>query len=221
MAESADLMDAGAGDFLDALKQNEDIWSGYLLARIGINLNYFLFPGLILHELAHYLFAIISGSHVVEVVFWSPTGGHVLHTRVRGSSSVLISFAPLFVNNFMALIFLQDGFNVLRTAGIGLGESLWGLGLLWLGFSFAVYSFPSAPDLRVSMAALKRSFDLRWEGGILTKLVSIIVYPLLFLFHGLLVLVIIPFSTNRSLRLVWAVALAAFFLIAVGPEQLI
>lgn len=209
-------------ELVGADSMHEDFFDGYVLARLGINFHYFLFPGLVMHELAHYVVALLAGARVVETVLWSPRGGHVLHTRVRGSSSVIIALAPLIIGNILAIIFLQDGFNVLRTPGIDFGATLWGLALVWLGFSFAVYSFPSRPDLRVSKAALGRSFKMKLLGeSLLAKIASLVVYPLLFVFHAFLVFLIIPFSTNRTLRLAWGVALAAFFLSGAAGEILV
>src|SRR3989338_6704459 len=49
---------------------DEDIFENYSLAKLGINLNYWLFTGLIMHEFAHYLGCILAGSRVHEVVWW-------------------------------------------------------------------------------------------------------------------------------------------------------
>ncbi len=199
----------------------EDVFEGYFLQRLpGFNIHYWLFPGLIMHELSHYLVAVLSGSRVAEVVFWSPRGGHVMHTRVRGSSSALIAIAPLLINNLLALWLLQDGFNALRTAGLGATEWLWGAVAVWVGFSFAIYSFPSKPDLRISRMALQRSFWGKLEGGLLTRLAALLLYPFLFVAQGVFILFVIPFSTNRTLRLLWGIALVAFFLSGVPGQQL-
>ncbi len=221
MAQYDDAED-GSG-LVGADSVHEDFFEGYLLARLfGINFHYFLFPGLVMHELAHYFVALLAGARVAEVVLWSPRGGHVLHTRVRGSSSVIIALAPLAIGNILAVVFLQDGFNVVRTQGLDFNTALWGFALIWLGFSFAVYSFPSKPDLRVSKAALARSFNTKLFGGnMLARISSLFVYPVLFVLHALLVLLIIPFSTNRTLRLLWGVALSAFLLSGAPGETFV
>jgi hypothetical protein len=199
---------------------HEDVFEGYALMRLGFNMHYWFFPGLIMHELSHYLVAKLSGAWVAEVVFWSPRGGHVMHQRVRGSSSVLISIAPLLINNLLALWLLQDGFNVIRTSGIGVTEWLWGAVAVWVGFAFAIYSFPSKPDLRVSRMALNRSYWGKLEGGFLARLLALLLYPFLFVMHALFVLFVVPFSTNRTLRLLWGIALVVFFLSVVPGQQL-
>ena len=199
---------------------HEDVFEGYALQRLGFNIHYWFFPGLVMHELSHYLVAVLSGARVAEVVFWSPRGGHVMHTRVRGSSSVLIATAPLIINNLLALVLLQDGLNALFTASAGATEWLWGAVAVWVGFSFAIYSFPSKPDLRISRLGLNRSYWGKLEGGLLTRLAALLLYPLLFIAHAIFVLFVVPFSTNRTLRLLWGVAMVAFFLSGVPGQQL-
>lgn len=58
---------------------------------------FFVAPGVILHELAHAFMAVVMGAQVIEINFWKPTGGHVIHTapRVHLLGPVLIAFAPM------------------------------------------------------------------------------------------------------------------------------
>lgn len=56
-----------------------------------------MFPGVVLHELAHFVTAIVTGTPVQEVKFFSSSGGHVIHQkpRVPVFGQLVISFAPL------------------------------------------------------------------------------------------------------------------------------
>lgn len=61
----------------------------YLLYRI------ILFPGILLHEMSHLLACWITNTPVVELNFWSETGGHVVHHKPKNPLiQPLISLAP-------------------------------------------------------------------------------------------------------------------------------
>ncbi|MEK6923758.1 MAG: hypothetical protein AABW54_00785 [Candidatus Micrarchaeota archaeon] len=183
----------------DALegRENEDVFEGYFLSRaLNVNFNYLFFPGLVMHELAHYAACVIAGSRVFETVLWSPRGGHVVHTRVRASSSVLISLFPFFLNNFLAVLLLQDA--AAQDAAVGFA-------FLWLAFSFAIYSIPSVPDLKNSVDAVKRSYTKRRGFG----LAATLFYIPLFAIHYILLLPLLFFSRHRTLRIVWFLMLYA------------
>jgi hypothetical protein len=186
---------------LELDKGDEDVFEGYFLSKAGINLNYLLFPGLIAHEFAHYLACKLAGIRVYEVVFWSSKGGHVVHNRAKGANAVLISLAPFFLNNILAILAFASAFGLWAS-----NQGLWAAVLFWLGFSFGVYAVPSAHDLRMSLAALHRSFRKTWySGSLASKLVGIVVYPVWFVLQYTLVLAIMPISKVRTLRIGWAI----------------
>ncbi|OIO25443.1 hypothetical protein AUJ14_04220 [Candidatus Micrarchaeota archaeon CG1_02_55_22] len=174
---------------------DEDIFAGYVPAKaLRVNFNYLFFPGLILHELAHYLACIVLGSKVYGVTFWSPKGGVVVHHRVRPSSAVLISLAPFFLNNLLAFYFI--------TAAID-GYGVWALISWWLAFSLAIYSLPSMHDLRMSMNSLDRSLHLRRKQGVLGLLAALVWYPVAFVLYYLFLTPLLVFARNRTLRIAW------------------
>jgi len=175
---------------------DEDIFAGYAPARaLRVNFNYLFFPGLIIHELAHYLACVLLGSRVYSVTFWSPKGGVVVHQRVRPSSSVLISLAPFFLNNLLAFYFI--------TAAVD-GYGFWALSAWWLAFSLTIYSLPSMHDLHMSMASLDRSLHLRRkQGGIIGWLTALLWYPVAFVLYYLFLTPLLVFARNRTLRIAW------------------
>lgn len=65
-----------------------------------------LFPGVVLHELAHALGCIITGTPIHTVSFWTETGGHVIHTKPKWHllTQPIISLAPFFVGVVCILI---------------------------------------------------------------------------------------------------------------------
>ncbi|MBI3587853.1 hypothetical protein HY995_06060 [Candidatus Micrarchaeota archaeon] len=196
---------------------DEDLFENYALSRVGINLNYWLFPGLVMHEFSHYILCILAGCRVHEVVWWSRRGGHVMHTRVRGSASVLISLAPLIVNNILAVIFITDGLSKLGAQNYFFDTFL-GVFLLWLGFSLAVYAFPSRHDLKMSRKAIDLSLAKRKGAPGIQGLWAALAYPFVYLLHFILMFVIAPFSTIKTLRLVWGLLL--IYIISSAPNLL-
>ncbi len=198
LPEHAPSNEVDAGD--------EDVFAGYILQRAGINFNYLFFPGLIVHEFAHYIACVLAGVPVYGVVWWSPRGGHVIHRRARGTNAVIISLAPFLINNILAIIFLFQGL-----ADANAGNTLSSLAFFWLGFSLAVYAVPSAHDLNASIDSLHRAWRTdRKTQNVFARAIGLIVYPIWFLVQYALVYTLLPLSRMRTLRLLWAVALLFF-----------
>ncbi len=141
----------------------------FLARSLGINLNYWLFPGLILHELSHYLACILAGVRVHEVKLWGPDGAHVVHDRPRTLTALLVSVAPAIVGGLVAFFFLH--------LADSLPLSPESIVYYWFGISAAFYAFPSAHDLRSSASALQR-YAARPRKGIDAVLAGILYVPL-------------------------------------------
>lgn len=57
-----------------------------------------LLPGVIVHEMSHMIACWLTGTPVVEVNFWTETGGHVVHHKPRNPLvQPIISLAPFLV----------------------------------------------------------------------------------------------------------------------------
>lgn len=185
---------------------DEDVFEGYFLSKSGINLNYLLFPGLIVHEFAHYIVCKLAGVYVHEVVWWSAKGGHVVHQRANPANSVLISLAPFFLNNMLAILLLG-----MAAGDLNAGSSATALLYFWLGFSLAVYSIPSAHDLKMSLYALHRGYRKhKANAGIAWRLMGFIIYPIWFALQYALVIILMPIAKNRTLRIGWALIMVLF-----------
>ncbi len=92
------------------------VWLSYSIMRTlaalhaGRNFLYrlVLFPGVLVHEMSHLLACWVTNTHVVEVNFWSETGGHVVHHKPKlPLVQPFISFAPFFVGISLILLLSQ------------------------------------------------------------------------------------------------------------------
>lgn len=64
-----------------------------------------LFPGILIHELSHLLACWVTNTHVVELNFWSETGGHVIHHKPKNPLfQPFISFAPFAIGISLIII---------------------------------------------------------------------------------------------------------------------
>ncbi|MBI5635885.1 DUF3267 domain-containing protein [Candidatus Micrarchaeota archaeon] len=169
-------------------------------ASFGLNLNYFFFPGVILHELAHVLGCLLAGVRVGKVVLWSSWGGMVVHGRANSVNSMLISIMPFLVNNAVGVLFYYLSKNE--------GDALSSLIYLWLGFSFIIYAFPSSHDLRNSRSAVKRFAQNRLKSAL--QFILLIFAPALWLVQLVLELHRMVFSSALG-RIIWAVLLYLIF----------
>jgi|GEM_PF-689982 len=74
---------------------------------LGKSYRYFVAPGVILHELSHAFFCVITGAKIVKISFFEKDGGKVEHekSKIPLLGQALISFAPLFFG-IVAVFFL-------------------------------------------------------------------------------------------------------------------
>ncbi len=146
------------------------------------------FPGVILHELSHWVICKLFNVHVYEVKFFSLNHvglfstsplGWVIHEKPRKFiQSFLISVGPFFINSFLASIFffIMTKFNVLLLYLF-----------FWLGLSSAVNSFPSTWDAKT----------IWYEGNAELKkrdYLVLLVYPIILLIYIANILSIIWFD---------------------------
>lgn len=128
----------------------------------------FVAPGIILHELSHAFFCLLTGAKVSAINVFKPDGGEVKHghSRIPIIGPVLISLAPFFVGA-IAIFFLSKfiGFKSLDISDIQLNapsimnsliESLESINFssvktivaFYLVLSIAVTMTPSVIDMR-------------------------------------------------------------------------
>lgn len=130
---------------------------------------FFMFPGVVLHELSHAVAVILTGGQISDINFFSTTGGHVKHTpsKVPVLGQFVISFAPMVVG--LTVIFLlarlipvtQSGaFNIpfsswqLPKLALSDGFHWWQIVIAYLLLSISVTLIPSRQDVSASVAGI-------------------------------------------------------------------
>ena len=134
----------------------------------GFLISWITFPGVIIHELGHQIFCILTGTRVRRVcyfrLFKNPPG-YVIHDEASNVwKHIMIGFGPLIVNTVIGLALgITATFFRHRTGDMRLVY----FGLIWLGVAIAMHSFPSTGDA-------KALWDAIWgpRSSILAKLVG-------------------------------------------------
>lgn len=109
-----------------------------------------IFPGIALHEIAHILGCMITGSRILDAQIFSTTGGYVKHTggRLGHFGNWIISFAPIIAGFFVSfgIFYLARSLTVFNAGSIALI-----LFLVYLELSVFLTMSPSPQDLSNSI----------------------------------------------------------------------
>lgn len=147
-------------------------------------------PGIIVHELAHALFCVLSGVKIYKINLFrfQKVAGYVIHEEPKTfMSSWLISFGPLIVNSYLAMFF----FAQIRPI-----YNLWDLLFLYLGIAIALQAIPSTGDAESLLQMANRNF---WKNPLI-----ILLYPL--------VLVLYLLNLLKRFYFDWAYVIFLFYI---------
>lgn len=107
------------------------------------------FPGVVVHELAHFLFCRLFKVPVYQVCYFQAENpaGYVIHQEPRHwGQSALIAMGPFFLNSILGSFFAFP--SVLRAFEFEGATSLADQILIWLGISIAMHAIPSKTDIK-------------------------------------------------------------------------
>lgn len=188
----------------------------YILKE-SLNWNIILFPGVVFHELSHFIMSILMFSKVTGGRFWGEKNAAITHEQVPGIRGYLISSAPFLLGTLATVVFLY----LAKTAAVGLDiYSTWQawfqvLVLYYLALSIAAHCFPSSRDASNAMHNLSSFYSRKvsMADGVVQGLVWLVTVPFIFLPLYLGAIIMGVFSTIRNLGFLWFVAL--FWLVAV------
>lgn len=122
------------------------------LAQLKFHLKIYqivLFPGVVIHELSHLLFCLLTGAQVHDVEFFSPTGGHVTHGRpkIPVIGVFLISLAPFLVG--MTLVyFISSQLIVFDPSNLTIKLIISKIIIFYLLVAIIISMFPSGKDFK-------------------------------------------------------------------------
>ena len=127
-------------------------------------------PGVIVHELSHVIFCLLAGVkiHKINLFKFGRTAGYVVHNEPKKiHQSFLISFGPLLINSFLALLCFAkivppylNWFNLLY---------------FWIGGAVSLHAIPSTGDAQALFKATNRRF---WKNPLVA-----LIYPFVFLLY--------------------------------------
>lgn len=175
-----------------------------------IPLHFFFFPGMVFHELSHLIACVLFGVRVSKVKFFGTEEAFVEHAKPNAWQSVLITIAPFILGNAVAFYLfiyaneLSGAFNAFSVL------------FYWLGFSLAIFSFPSRQDATNAFGSFLDFYKGALFGGrpLLDKLLWLLAFPFLFVPLVLLLGTMVAFDYSILLRFLWA---ALFFFFSFEP----
>ena len=123
------------------------------MVRLGLAL--LVMPGVVFHELGHFVFCKLVGARVHKVVFFQfgHPAGYVIHSApTRFVEHLAIVVGPFVVNSAVAFVLFRassSGWAYLSHDGsANAGVLVAALLALWWGISISVQAFPSKGDAR-------------------------------------------------------------------------
>ncbi len=175
-------------------------------------LGFFALPGIVFHELGHYLFCKIAGARVYRVVYFrfGNPAGYVIHaTPRRFRDHFAIVVGPFILNSLTGFLLFSSVVGkwtrpVLASdvaSGVQLQTLVLAAIALWLGVSVSLQAFPSRGDARSLWQVTNRHIR---HGNVL----AIVGYPVV----GMIYLV----NMLRRLGLDWAYACALLALAVIA-----
>lgn len=114
--------------------------------QIRLILDWFLFPGLILHEFAHGLMVALNpSSKITDVELTVHNGGHVeyKYSFMTITRAFLINYAPFYINTGISIFLIV---NIMETSITGILPAVKIVVLYLLAVSFAAKAMPSEID---------------------------------------------------------------------------
>lgn len=137
------------------------------------------FPGIVVHEIAHRLFAELLGVPVYSIKYFQindKASGYVEHGEIKSTwQAFWICVGPFIINSALCIVLtLPFAYYFILLDGKESNLIVYVLG--WLGLSIGMHAFPSNPDMK---SFSHHAFKLR--ANILIKLVALFLQALVFL----------------------------------------
>lgn len=166
---------------------------------------HFFFPGLIFHELSHYMACVLCSVKVNEVKLFSLSEAYVAHEKPNAWQSVLISAAPFLTGNILS-------FFLLTIANRAVSQSpLLSVFLYWLSVSIVFFAFPSEDDALNAFNSVKDFYRQKLTSGkIPARLLWLITAPFVFVPLLFIAGFMLVFDYFVPLKLCWVLGIVLF-----------
>jgi hypothetical protein len=169
---------------------------------MALKFQHIFFPGIVFHELSHYLACVLVGVKVKEVRLFDSEEAFVRHDIPRAWQSPVISIAPFVVGTILGLELLVFAFELISRM------FLLSVLFYWLGFSIILFSFPSRIDAMNTFDIVTGSLKKRIvRGSIFSRFLWLVLSPFIFFPLVFLSGFFLLFDKSSALRFVWAVFL--------------
>lgn len=165
-----------------------------------IQWSHIFFPGLVFHELSHYIACLLFGVKVNKVRLFSTTEAYVSHDIPNAWQGILISVAPFAVGNFL-------GYYLLGIANALVMNSIIAAGVLyWLSIGLIFYAFPSMHDALNAFNGVKNFYAEKLVSGrLFSRLLWLITVPFVFLPLFLITGILLVMDYSLLLKALWVV----------------
>ncbi|MFH0954980.1 MAG: hypothetical protein V1777_02665 [Candidatus Micrarchaeota archaeon] len=166
------------------------------------------FPGVVLHELSHVLACAVTGVKVHQVRWFDTTEAFVQHDKPHAISGLVISLAPLLINNFLGYFLLKAASQALPR------EPALAVLAAWAGVSLVIFSFPSKPDAENTFNAFAASFGKKLSGPnpVWVRLAWLVLTPFVFIPLILLLGIVLVFDYVFVFRVLWLIGVLTLVL---------
>lgn len=178
-----------------------------------------LFPGVIFHELSHFIACKVLGVKVRGVKLWGLNSAHVRHDVSHFTKNILIAMAPLILGSLAAIIFTALGHMAVKAlVSVYNTDIIRVLLFYWLGLSFAYHCFPSKTDADNGIHSLTTHYKSRlaFKAGIVKGLLYWISVPPFFVPLYLLLRFARHVSVLPQLGLAWFILIFLFSAVYFG-----
>ncbi len=167
--------------------------------------NILFFPGVIVHELAHILACLVTGTKVTGIKLWGLKEAYVKHEEPGPLPMLIIAVAPFLFNTLLAVSTLYLGHMFLKS------HQSFEIVLVayWFSASLAYHAFPSLDDVNNAYQVLTRNWFSSMLGrkGFLNAVLSWLLFVPVFLPLLALIGLMYIFSQIDKLGLVWFILL--------------
>jgi Putative zincin peptidase len=144
----------------------------------GFLISLLTFPGVIVHEIAHRMFADLAKVPVYDVCYFrlGNPAGYVIHGPASDlRKSLLISIGPLIVNTLLCAVICFSAIFPIFILDAKIYSPVFGL-LMWTGISIGMHAFPSNQDMNnfvESVAETHQKGPILWAAKLFSGLLRL------------------------------------------------